>query len=391
MRLGIDASNLKSGGGVTHLVGLLSVAEPAASEFTRVTVWGGEETLARLPVRTWLDPVRETSLDGSLARQLLFRRFDLSRRAALACDVLLVPGGSFSGSFRPFVTISRNALPFEPREMRRYGFSATHLRLRLLRLSQAATFRRADGVIFLTRYAADRISAVAGARRGTSARIPHGVDARFFLEPRPQRPVSEYSAERPFRLLYVSIIDVYKHQGAIAEAVARLRAGGLPVTLDLVGDAYPPAARRLERTLRRLDPGGAFMRLRGALPHAALHEAYAAADAFVFGSSCENMPNILLEAMAAGLPIASSNRGPMPEILGDAGILFDPEEPIGLARSLETFVRDAESRARWARDAHERAKAFSWERCAKETLDFTAEVGRRFRPGGVASEPHGAA
>lgn len=377
MRLGIDASNLKSGGGVTHLVGLLSVAEPAASGFTCVKVWGGEETLARLPERDWLEPVHEASLDADLARQLLWRHFELSRRAAAACDVLLVPGGSFSGSFRPFVTISRNALPFEPREMRRYGVSATHLRLRLLRASQAATFRRADGVIFLTGYAADRISAVAGARRGTSARIPHGVDARFFREPRPQRPASEYSAERPFRFLYVSIIDVYKHQGAVAEAVARLRAGGLPVTLDLVGDVYPPAARRLDRALRRIDPEGAFVRRRGALPHVALHEAYAAADAFVFASSCENMPNILLEAMAAGLPIASSNRGPMPEILGDAGIFFDPEEPIGLARSLEMLVRDVEGRTRWAREAHERARAFSWERCSKETLDFTADVARR--------------
>jgi glycosyltransferase involved in cell wall biosynthesis len=129
--------------------------------------------------------------------------------------------------------------------------------------------------------------------------------------------------------------------------------------------------------LRRVDAEVAFVRRRGAIPHAALHEAYAAADAFVFASSCENMPNILLEAMAAGLPIASSNRGPMPEILGDAGIFFDPEEPIGLARSLEALVRDVEGRVRWARDAYERARAFSWERCARETLDFTADVARR--------------
>jgi glycosyltransferase involved in cell wall biosynthesis len=312
-----------------------------------------------------------------LPRRLLWQRLNLSRRAASSCDVLLVPGGSFRGTFRPFVTISRNALPFEPLEMRRYGFSATHLRLRLLRQSQAATFRRADGVIFLTRYAAERISAVVGASRGTTARIPHGVENRFFHEPRAQLPASGYSAERPFRLLYVSTIDLYKHQAVVVEAVARLRAIGLAVTLDLVGGAYPPAARQLGRTLRRVDPEGAFVRRRGALPHETLHEAYAAADGFIFASSCENMPNILLEAMAAGLPIASSNRGPMPEILGDAGIFFDPEEPIGLARGLETLVRDSEGRARWARKAHERARAFSWERCAKETLDFTADAARR--------------
>jgi glycosyltransferase involved in cell wall biosynthesis len=379
MRLGIDASNLRSGGGVTHLVGVLSAAEPAASGFTRVTVWGGADTLARLSARDWLEPVHEAALDGGLVRRLLWQRFDLTRRAAAACDVLLVPGGTFAGSFRPFVTISRNALPFEPREMRRYGLSARYLRLRLLRVGQAATFRRAEGVVFLTRWAEEKISAAAGPRRGASALIPHGVDVRFFREPRPQRPASAYSAERPFRLLYVSIVDLYKHQGAVVEAVARLRAAGLPVTLDLVGEAYPPAARRLEWTLRRLDPEGAFVRRGGAVPHAELPETYAAADAFVFASSCENMPNILLEAMAAGLPIASSNRGPMPEVLGAAGAFFDPEDVDSIARSLRTLIEDAGQRERWAAEAHRRALAFSWRKCAGETLDFAADVARRTR------------
>ena len=79
------------------------------------------------------------------------------------------------------------------------------------------------------------------------------------------------------------------------------------------------------------------------------------------------MPNILLEAMAAGLPIASSNRGPMPEILGESGVYFDPEQPEQIAAALEELLRDPSLRAHRAQAAYERAATYSWRRCAGET------------------------
>ena len=60
--------------------------------------------------------------------------------------------------------------------------------------------------------------------------------------------------------------------------------------------------------------------------HDDLHQKYLDADLGLFASSCENMPNILLETMGAGLPIACSNRQPMPEILKNGGEYFDPEK-----------------------------------------------------------------
>jgi glycosyltransferase involved in cell wall biosynthesis len=178
----------------------------------------------------------------------------------------------------------------------------------------------------------------------------------------------------PFRLLYISIVDLYKHQWNVVEAVAGLRRSGAPVALDLVGPAYPPALRRLRKTMVRFDPKEAFVRYIGPVPYAELAERYGGADAFVFASSCENMPNILLEAMAAGLPIACSSRGPMPEVLGDAGLYFDPESPDGIEETLGKLLERTELRTELARNAHERAKRYSWERCAGETFSFIAEV-----------------
>lgn len=377
MRLGIDASNLRVGGGVTHLGELLRAAEPHQHGITRVVVWAGQRTLRRMPARPWLEGVHERMLDLSLPFRLYWRRARLPRLAERACDVLFVPGGGYTGTVKPFVVMSRNLLPFESAEMRRYGLSWMLMRLLLLRLAHARSFCRADGVIFLTEYAR---SVVLGQVKGVNGRwtiIPHGIDGRFARPPRRQKPVGAYSWSDPLKCLYVSIVDVYKHQWHVAEAVATLRRKGIPVVLDLVGPAYPAALRHLRQVVRRIDPAEEFIRYCGYVPYSALPDCYHGADLFVFASSCENMPNILLEAMAAGLPIASSERGPMLEILGEAGVYFDHEEPEGIAESLRSLIEDAGLRERCAALAYERAKNFSWERCARETLSFLVDVARR--------------
>jgi glycosyltransferase involved in cell wall biosynthesis len=244
------------------------------------------------------------------------------------------------------------------------------LRLGMLRYFQASTLRRAAGVIFLSEYAQRRITAEIGSLSGPVSVISHGIDPRFLREPRPQRDLGEYSRERPLRAIYVSMLDMYKHQWQVAEAVVVLRAQGLPLVLDLVGPAYPPALRRLRETLRRIDPAGAVVYV----PHAELPAWYAAADLGVFASSCENLPNILIECTASGLPIACSGRGPMPEVLGEGAVYFDPESSDSIADAMRALVTSREIRERTARDAFARAHVYSWQRCAAETLGFLARI-----------------
>lgn len=375
MIVGIDASNLRGGGGLTHLVELLRAANPAAHGFFQVIVWGGQPTLSRIEDRPWLVKCHEPMLERSPSYRIFWQHFRLSRLARMAdCDVLFVPGGSYAGDFHPIVTMSRSLLPFEWRELRRYGWSLTSLRLMLLRWTQSRTFRRAEGLIFLTQYAHHAVMSIIKTTAGKTMIIPHGVDDRFSSSPREQLSISQFSVNRPFRILYVSIIDLYKHQWQVAQAVAQLRQSGLPVVLDLVGPAYPPALARLRKTLDRVDPAGEFVHYAGSLPNGELPERYGEAELCLFASSCENMPNILLEGMASGLPIACSNSGPMPEVLGDAGIYFNPENPDDIARALRELIDSPDVRARLAKAPLERAKAFSWQRCADETFGFLAEV-----------------
>lgn len=370
MRVGIDASNIREGGGVTHLCELLAAAEPSRDGVSRVVVWGSRRTLDLLPERPWLTREWVSALDGGLVARVGWQHHRLHTAARGRCDALFIPGGMYTGPWRPFVAMSRNLLPFDARERRRYGWSAARLRLMLLARAQTFTFRRASGVIFLTEAARTRVEASTGPLDASVAIIPHGVSERFRAEPRKQEPIEAYSMDRPFRWLYVSSIDRYKHQWHVAEAVAALRARGMPVTLDLFGVAEPTAMRRLESVIQRLDNDGRFLFYRGPIRHEDLPAAYQAADGFVFASSCETFGQILVEAMASGLPIASSDRAVMPEMAGDACRYFDPERSETIADALAGLMTTPTLRDRNAWAAYERAKAYSWRRCAEQTFDF---------------------
>ncbi len=375
MVIGIDASHLIGGGGITHLVEFLRAADPEKQCVSLVVIWGRAETLARLPDQRWLKKVNPDALNRGLLWRLLWQRFRLSREAQSAgCDVLFIPGGSYVGSFRPIVAMSQNLLPFDWLELRRYGVSKRALRLLLLRYIQGWSFRRADGVIFLTEYARKAVIEVTGQIAGKVAIIPHGVDSRFEAAPRKQLDISNYSLERPFKILYVSSINLYKHQCRIAEAVADLRKAGLPVILNLVGPGYPPSLRSLKHTMSKVDPQGEFIKYLGMVPYAEVHIKYQQAELAVFASSCENMPNILIESMASGLPIVCSNRGPMPEVLGKAGVYFDPERHDEILLAMRTLINSPGLREEKAHAAYGRAQQFTWERCASETIRFLSGI-----------------
>lgn len=376
MRLGVDASNIRAGGGVTYLRELLDAANPQAVGIDEVHVWSGERTLARLPIKPWLHPVHEPALDGALLRRThwRFRSFTKQLKDRKA-DVLFVPGGIYTGAFHPFVAVSQNLLPFEDGERQRYGISLMRMRLELVRRAQIKTFASADGLIFTTATARRLVEEQMQPRRDRATVIPCGVGDQFRLRPRAQKPLSEYSKDRPFRWFYASTVTMYKHQWNVVAAVAALRREGMPVTLDLVGRGYGPAQRRLAASIARSDPGKEFIRYLGTVPE--MVDSYGEADAVVLASSCETPSFVLLESMAMGLPIACSRRSAMPEALGEAGEYFDPENPESIAGAMRSMLMSADRRLELADHAYERAAEFTWSQCAEETMRLIVDVAQR--------------
>lgn len=375
MVLGIEASNIQTGGGLTHLREIISYADPEKHGFTKVVIWAKHQTLNLLEDKPWLVKHTHQMMNKSMFHSFFFQMFVLTSLARKEkVDVLFVPGGTFLGSFSNIVSMSQNMLPFEREESQRFRSLTSRLRFSILRLTQSHTFRKSKGVVFLTDYARSYIENTIRLD-GVKEKISHGIGLRFVHPPKQQKTISEYSLEHPFKLLYVSIVTVYKHQWNVAEAVLRLREEGFAVELDLVGAKMDEAYSKLESVL--INDKHNVVSYRGLVPYDELDRVYKEADGFVFASSCENQPIILLEAMSAGLPIACSNKGPMPEVLKENGFYFNPLDADSIYHTLKEFLLNKELRQQYAEQAYNSAVGYTWQNCSDETFEFLAEMGRK--------------
>lgn len=370
----IDASNIRTGGGLTHLNGILKHYD-VNSGFSKVVVYSNTQTLGALPERSWLVKETHQLLNKSALWSFVFQIFILSSHARKRhkCDIVFVPGGTFLGSFRPFVAMSRNMLPFEWDEARRFISVKDRIRFLILFVTQAMTFKMANGLIFLTVYAKNVVFGKIKKREENIVVIPHGVSSQFEHSQKTQLSIDAYSKDKPFRFLYVSAVNPYKHQWNVAEAVLKLREEGFPVVLDLVG---PGSGDSLDKVLGVIESKRNTyncVRYVGEVEHNELAAVYGKADAFIFASSCENMPNILVEAMTAGLPIASSCKGPMPEVLKDGGVYFDPVDVDSIYESLKKMVINKDLREKIQENAC-RIGFDSWSECSRKTFEYLLTV-----------------
>lgn len=371
MILAIDASNIRSGGGLTHLKEILSNGDPTKYGIEKVFLWSSENTLKQIVERDWLvkktHPWLNRSNIFSFAFQILFLSIFIKKEK---CNLILVPGGTFLGSFKDIVSMSQNMLPFEKKELERFPRRLDRLKFKLLYLTQSFTFKKSKGIIFLTNYALNTVKSSVNITSRNMI-IPHGINLSFLQNPRACHSIDEFSDLIPFELLYVSIVTVYKHQWNVAEAVLRLRNEGYPIKLRLIGGSTSESLDKLNSVIER-DKHHCIV-YEGLVPYEKLSSYYKNANGFIFASTCENQPIILLEAMSAGLPILCSNFGPMPEVLVDGGIYFNPTDVDDIYRAIKSFLEDRERRTKISEESYRKSSNYTWKDCAEETFKFLSK------------------
>ena len=374
MRLGIDASNVRSGGGIIHLQKILEQAEPKKHLINRVVVWGGDTSLDNLPDKPWLELRKIPNLNQQTSQRLFWQQTKLGKLAHEYCDLLFVPGGLYLGGFSPYVTMFQNMQIFESKERIREGFSKEWLRLSLLKWAQSRTFREASGLICLSEYSHNYLTQHHSflIDQTPVQLIPHGTEKvknEHILSDIKRNPING-----TIRLLYVSTVKKYKHQWNLIDAVGLLRKEGISVELHLVGGGDSQALEIMRDAIHRNKSEKNFIFYHGSLPYEQTLEWYHKADIFVFPSTCETFGISLLEAMTAGLPIASSDRGPMPEVLKDAGLYFNPESVTSIKNCLRYMIENPDLMQSLGSKAKKYSENYSWEKCADETFAFLSNV-----------------
>lgn len=371
MNLVIDASNIKAGGGLTHLIEILRENIIKNSEFSKIFLWAPKATLDKIDDTEKIVKCEHKALEGRYMAVYLWRKRVLNSFVLEKQALLFIPGTGYSPV--PFVTMCRNLLPLDVKELNRYFFSKMWLRLRVLRWMHIRSYKKAEGVIFLTQYCYDILPYEVKKSITDTKIIPHGLNRRFRNKFNHNPYLESFNRTRRFRLLYVSIIDVYKHQWEIAEAVLALNKMGYFIELDLIGPSYGPALKKLSKVLDASDKE-LEVNYRGKVDYNELHSFYHQADAFIFGSSCETYGMVLTEAMAAGLPIICSEKSSMPETVGNAGIFFNPFSQHSIQKAIKVLYSDPDKRLELSQRALEASSKLSWERCASQTFDYLHKV-----------------
>ncbi|HET7090854.1 MAG TPA: glycosyltransferase family 1 protein [Anaerolineae bacterium] len=205
---------------------------------------------------------------------------------------------------------------------------------------------------------------------GRVAVTPLAADERFRPQPESEvrRVRQAYTLPERF-ILYVGINKPPKNLPRLVDAYAQLVAGSAELDFDCViagawDNRYPESRERAAHL--GLGDGVRFL---GSIPDADLPALYAAADLFVMPSLYEGFGLPVLEAMACGTPIACSDTSSLPEVAGDAGLFFNPYDIDQMASTMLRAMTDPALRAELRVRGLERARLFSWERVARQTVD----------------------
>jgi len=370
MILGIDASNLRRGGGLTHITEILKNVAIEQYCFDSVVIWGADN-LNQIPEYSWLNKQYEPFLEKSFIARTYWKVFVFPKKIQqFRCNLIFSPGGYFISRRVNYVSMSRNMLLFESKERNRFPFSLGRLRYLILNILQSISFLYSKGNIFISNYAQELISS----KRKYLLKKPfsiinHGVSKRFENQPRTQIQFSQYSEKSPYKLLYISTINYYKHQFNLIKAIEILIQEGYPLEIHFVGGVNE---KLKESFLTEVDKKK-FVIYHGQVDYFEIDRYYKDSDGFIFASTCENMPNILVEAMSSGLPIMCSKYGPMPEILKDGGIYFDPLVITDIVANLREFLENHEKRQLLANKSFDYSRKFSWKKCSEETFSFLSK------------------
>jgi glycosyltransferase involved in cell wall biosynthesis len=247
----------------------------------------------------------------------------------------------------------------------------------VLRLALPNSLRRMDRIIAVSEWVKHELMDLARVKESRIEVVPNGIDHSAFY-PRPHGEESElliqpFSFSRPY-ILCVSRIDhpVKNHIRLIKAFGIFKERTGFPHRLVLAGADSNNAAKVKTFAAKSAWRGDIFFT--GHFSGKNLPELYSGADFVVFPSMYEGFGMCVIEAMASGIPSACARAASLPETAEHAALYFDPRNPEDMADRMVALASDREIYERCRTLGLQRAQAFSWDRCAKRTLEIIHET-----------------
>ena len=214
--------------------------------------------------------------------------------------------------------------------------------------------------------------------------IPNGVDCEVFT------PAARHDHAGPVRLLFVGRTVAQKGLSYLLEALRLAKEQGLRDWVwRVIGDG--PMRPRLEEQARELGLADQ-VEFTGWLPFEQIPGEMQSADVFVLPSNVEGMPLVLLQAMAAGLPVIATRVPGSVDLVEPQqnGLIVPPKDPAALARALTAVCCDAALRGAMGRRSRELALKLDWSEIAREYIDAYRVVIATSKAEGLRAQPQSA-
>lgn len=225
---------------------------------------------------------------------------------------------------------------------------------------------RADVIIAVSNYLRSKLIELLDVEAEKIDTIYEAVDESFSKNSKPPSPWAGTLPEK--YILFVSALWPYKNVHTVLKALGLLNknySGVFP--LVVAGSGWDSYRAQLTALAREEGLEGSVIFL-GHVPNDWIGSLYARASLLVYPSLEEYFGFPLLEAMTAGTPVVASNRSSIPEVIGDAGILIDPENPREIAAAIWSVMHDASLRGELIERGLRRAREFTWEGTAVKTV-----------------------
>lgn len=226
----------------------------------------------------------------------------------------------------------------------------------------------ADAILVYSQSTKNDLVRLLDADPATITVAPIAVDEQFGPIPREQavaQLAQLYDLRPPF-ILFVGTLEPRKNVPTVLRAFARL-AKEIPHQLVLVG-GVGWNAEPIFKTIEELNLNSRVTHVGFVPTYEHLPLFYSAADAFVFPSHYEGFGLPVLEAMACGCPVVTANNSSLPEVAGDAALYAAADDVDGLAQAIRKVLTDLSLSQRLRTRGIDRARTFSWRRCAETTL-----------------------
>ena len=238
-------------------------------------------------------------------------------------------------------------------------YSSPEFRERFSRQARTAA-AHSDLIIAVSEFTAEQVTTLLGIDRARIRVVPHGV----------KRTTSKGNISREPMILFVGALQIRKNIARLVEAFESLPAGW-KLVLAGSGGGYkaPEILRRIEASERSRD-----IEVTGYVSRERLDELFARASIFAFPSLDEGFGIPVLEAMAAGVPVVTSENSALEEIGKGAAMLVDPVRAESIADGLRRLIADDQLRASMIAAGYERSKAYTWRRSIEATYNVYKEL-----------------